>query len=89
MEAMSPSPFISFLSLAVPVFTEAAGREGQPEALDKEAARLAPAARRPCTPPAPPLPASVAQRPHPLSRPQFPPLNSGAALHSPYWGLSR
>ena len=92
MEAAAPSPFISFpsgLGLVGSVFTEAAGREGQAGALDKEAAWLAPATviahaaplPAPPTPTspaqAPPLPASVAQRPSPLSRPQFPSLNSG------------
>lgn len=92
VEAAAPSPFISFpsgLGLVGPVFTEAAGREGQAGALDKEAAWLAPAtviahaAPPPAPPtstspaPAPPLPASVAQRPSPLSKPQFPSLNSG------------
>lgn len=63
VEAEAPSPFISFpsgLGLAGPVFTEAASREGQAEALDKEAASLAPATplQQPVDPAAP--------KPHPF-----------------------
>lgn len=77
---LQPPPLSSpsLLGLTRPVFTEATGEGGAGRGPGQSSSPPGPynGPGGPCSPLAPPLPASVAQRPCALSGPQFPSLNS-------------